>query len=282
MLESVDSCANLFQCGQNSTRCISRHRVFDGIIDCGDAFDEDYEYTCQLNITSRFQCGSSMPKRCIPRKMLINGEIDCPDGSDEIFPGEYAFFVARDTIDFRGAWLFRITPTMRLLPSQRIAAQLWLDVFKHMSTCSFNCGRHGICRKYLNDIAHPYYCQCDPGWIGEQCEYFRQYRCAIESFSIRSTICVCPLTRFGPTCRVPHDPCETKTNTEFICANNGTCLPDDPRVHGQYICICPLGFQSTRCDKPALGTRITINESMSFAAILVYFVRFYKRLDVPL
>ncbi|CAF5080939.1 unnamed protein product, partial [Rotaria sp. Silwood1] len=70
MLESVDSCANLFQCGQNSTRCISRHRVFDGIIDCGDAFDEDYEYTCQLNITSRFQCGSSMPKRCIPRKML--------------------------------------------------------------------------------------------------------------------------------------------------------------------------------------------------------------------
>ncbi|CAF5065240.1 unnamed protein product, partial [Rotaria sp. Silwood1] len=117
---------------------------------------------------------------------------------------------------------------------------------------------------------------------GEQCEYVRQYRCAIESFSIRSTICVCPLTRFGPTCRVPHDPCETKTNTEFICANNGTCLPDDPRVHGQYICICPLGFQSTRCDKPALGTRITINESISFAAILVYFVRFYKRLDVPL
>jgi hypothetical protein len=76
---------SLFHC-PNTQKCISRHRVFDGISDCYDDFDEDEQInSCELNIPNRFQCSISK-HQCIPRYFLLNDDFDCADRSDETFP----------------------------------------------------------------------------------------------------------------------------------------------------------------------------------------------------
>jgi hypothetical protein len=74
----------LFHC-PNTQKCISRHRVFDGIENCYDGFDEDvYTNSCELNIPNRFQCSRSK-HQCIPRYFILNDDPDCLDESDEKF-----------------------------------------------------------------------------------------------------------------------------------------------------------------------------------------------------
>ncbi|CAF1371545.1 unnamed protein product [Adineta ricciae] len=82
----TNNCSNsLFHC-PNTQKCISRHRVFDGVPNCYDEFDEDKNVdSCQLNIPNRFQCSTSK-HQCIPKYFVMNGEINCVDESDEKFP----------------------------------------------------------------------------------------------------------------------------------------------------------------------------------------------------
>ena len=50
-------------CCQNSSKCISKHRLLDGIIDCHLEDDETYNASCLLNQTYRFRCGEK-DNRC--------------------------------------------------------------------------------------------------------------------------------------------------------------------------------------------------------------------------
>ena len=43
-------------CCENSSKCISKHRLMDRRIDCRFGDDEDYKFSCLLNDTSRFTC----------------------------------------------------------------------------------------------------------------------------------------------------------------------------------------------------------------------------------
>ena len=70
----------LYHC-QNSSKCISRHRLVDGVGDCLYADDETYEESCSLPNNYRLKC--SNPNKCIMPWMKSNGYQDCLDGSDE-------------------------------------------------------------------------------------------------------------------------------------------------------------------------------------------------------
>ncbi|CAF1461771.1 unnamed protein product [Adineta ricciae] len=75
------NCTNLFRCEQSS-KCISKHRLLDGRYDCMDHSDEQFNNTCALNDPYRFQC-SSKRELCISPLLLLNDQSDCPDGEDE-------------------------------------------------------------------------------------------------------------------------------------------------------------------------------------------------------
>lgn len=50
-------------CCRKSTKCISKHRLVDGILDCDQGDDENYKHSCSLNDTYRFRC-NDRKKRC--------------------------------------------------------------------------------------------------------------------------------------------------------------------------------------------------------------------------
>ncbi|CAF0932387.1 unnamed protein product [Didymodactylos carnosus] len=80
LLNDTVCAQNLFKCNITN-RCLSKHRVGDGYIDCFSRIDEKYSDTCELNFTNRFKCFNG--KQCIPRKYLSDRHSDCDDGSDE-------------------------------------------------------------------------------------------------------------------------------------------------------------------------------------------------------
>ncbi len=83
-IESKDcrDSSTLFQCGNNSSKCISQHRLVDGTIDCHDGIDERYKFSCALsNSHHRFQCSSE--STCIASHLVQDGIRHCIDGEDE-------------------------------------------------------------------------------------------------------------------------------------------------------------------------------------------------------
>ncbi|CAF4328193.1 unnamed protein product [Rotaria sp. Silwood2] len=74
--------ANAYRC-ENSTKCISKYRLVDGIKDCPFQDDETFNASCTLNDShSRFQCFND-EKRCFVPLIVGNKYVDCPEGDDE-------------------------------------------------------------------------------------------------------------------------------------------------------------------------------------------------------
>ncbi|CAF1390961.1 unnamed protein product [Rotaria sp. Silwood1] len=69
----------------NSSKSISKHRLFDSIIDCPGSEDEQeksiVDDSCSLR--HRFKCRSE--DKCIPRRFLMDSFKQCQDSSDESF-----------------------------------------------------------------------------------------------------------------------------------------------------------------------------------------------------
>ena len=72
--------SSLFHC-PNSTKCISKHRLLDGISDCYDAVDETYPNSCELNQKHRFSCSSET--KCISPYQVRDGTSQCLKKEDE-------------------------------------------------------------------------------------------------------------------------------------------------------------------------------------------------------
>ncbi|CAF2118304.1 unnamed protein product [Rotaria magnacalcarata] len=96
---------------------------------------------------------------------------------------------------------------------------------------------------------------CEPGWIGTECSYpdliCRPNPCFPGSMRIsvkRKSVCICPMNRFGPTCRIQTSHiCHEKT-----CQKKATCLTLDVNVRtalNQFYCACPVGFIGFKCEK---------------------------------
>ena len=74
---------SLFHC-PGTSKCISKHRLLDGIHDCYKSIDETYVDSCKLNDTHRFQCSSE--NKCVSRILVGNVVEDCRNGEDELVP----------------------------------------------------------------------------------------------------------------------------------------------------------------------------------------------------
>ena len=72
---------SLFHC-PGSSKCISKHRLLDGVFDCNGFADEQYTETCQLNQTHRFQCSSE--DKCLAPVLVLDGIEQCNGGDDEL------------------------------------------------------------------------------------------------------------------------------------------------------------------------------------------------------
>ncbi|CAF3449537.1 unnamed protein product, partial [Rotaria sp. Silwood2] len=83
-LTSSQSCSNnvtTHRCA-NSSKCISKHRLLDGVQDCLENDDESFTDSCSLNHTDRHRCIDT-EKKCISPFVLHDGQFDCPAGEDE-------------------------------------------------------------------------------------------------------------------------------------------------------------------------------------------------------
>ncbi|CAF1537599.1 unnamed protein product [Adineta ricciae] len=86
---------NAYKC-MNSTKCISKYRLVDGIQDCPYHDDEKYNESCELDDKHhRFQCFND-EKRCLARSAVGNGYSDCPERDDEepdnMFTKQHIYF----------------------------------------------------------------------------------------------------------------------------------------------------------------------------------------------
>ncbi|CAF1657122.1 unnamed protein product, partial [Adineta ricciae] len=75
----INQCS-LFQCNDQS-KCLSYHRLLDGIADCANEEDENHPNTCLFNLTYRFKCDNGT--RCLPEQLLLDRKSQCSDKEDE-------------------------------------------------------------------------------------------------------------------------------------------------------------------------------------------------------
>ena len=98
---------------------------------------------------------------------------------------------SHSTLTYRASWRFPVRflflPVYPLPVPLRIpgADRTVLDV------CVPSCV-HGRCLRYVNDPSS-FFCQCQSGWSGEQCQIKHHSRCAPKAYSIAGAICLCPL-----------------------------------------------------------------------------------------
>lgn len=72
--------SSLFHC-PNTNKCISKHRLVDGRVDCYGGADERYNESCALNNRFRFHCTSNI---CLSPIAVSDGIEQClPSGEDE-------------------------------------------------------------------------------------------------------------------------------------------------------------------------------------------------------
>ncbi|CAF1535660.1 unnamed protein product [Adineta ricciae] len=73
---------SLFHC-PNTSKCISKHRILDGVSDCMNDADEVEIDSCEFNDKYRFHCWSE--DKCLAPVLIRNFLTDCRRNEDEIF-----------------------------------------------------------------------------------------------------------------------------------------------------------------------------------------------------
>ncbi|UJR06764.1 hypothetical protein I4U23_011051 [Adineta vaga] len=75
--------STMYQC-MNSTKCISKYRLVDGIRDCPFNDDETFNQSCSLsNVKHRFECLVNGTKTCLAPLMIEDHFSDCDNSEDE-------------------------------------------------------------------------------------------------------------------------------------------------------------------------------------------------------
>ncbi|CAF4262485.1 unnamed protein product [Rotaria socialis] len=240
-----DDCSDqsLFHCS-GTLKCISKHRLVDGIIDCPDGSDETYELSCDLNDPFRFKCISE--NKCISPVLVRNIIVDCVGGEDE--RNTYTIRIeAYNKIDlsFHSSW--KLPVQFLFMPVQRIASYMMIPAeFTSISKrCQVHCGEHGRCVTYVNRDEH--YCHCDSGWSGRYCSiHLDNCSCSVDSLCLgqikNQSICLCPKDKSGLRCLI-HSSCQNN-----LCQNGGIYVQEDDRISiNNFTCICATGYSGSHC-----------------------------------
>jgi hypothetical protein len=149
----------------------------------------------------------------------------------------------KTTLEYLASW--HVSIPFQFLPVNRLAAQLLIPESCEIESCPLSCGNHGTCRQYANKKLL-YFCQCDQGYSGTLCNITHTCHCSNDSICLSSSICVCPLYKFGAQCYLKHSTCQSSNNP---CKNNGLCIPNDYRISGYEVtCLCPQDYSGETCE----------------------------------
>ena len=139
---------------------------------------------------------------------------------------------------------------MHFLPVNRIATQLCIPETPQLPSpsCPLSCGEHGKCMHYVNQQSL-YFCKCDEGYSGIRCDEKHKCLCSNESYCLSSSICICPLYRYGHYCYLQHSICQSSGNP---CLHEGICVPNDDRIDSssktdEFTCFCKEDYSGRTC-----------------------------------
>ncbi|CAF1449187.1 unnamed protein product [Adineta steineri] len=119
----------------------------------------------------------------------------------------------KDSLTYWASWHLSIP--FQFLPVNRIATQLFIPPTTQQqfeSSCKLSCGQHGRCIKYINKNSS-YFCQCDQGYSGRQCNIQHSCSCSSDSICLTSSICLCSMKRFGRNCHLTRPVCQSLNNS---------------------------------------------------------------------
>ncbi|CAF1199732.1 unnamed protein product [Adineta ricciae] len=79
LLQQNSHNCSLFQCNDQS-KCLSYHRLLDGVADCANEEDEYHPNSCSFQIPYRFACDNGT--RCISQRLVFDRILHCSDKDD--------------------------------------------------------------------------------------------------------------------------------------------------------------------------------------------------------
>ncbi|CAF1145233.1 unnamed protein product [Adineta steineri] len=173
-------------------------------------------------------------------------------------------------LTYWGSWHLSIP--FQFLPVNRIATQLFLSSNEQPTICPLSCGIHGTCIAYINKNSS-YFCKCNQGYSGIYCQKEHNCSCSSDSLCITSSICICPINKFGSKCYLKHSFCQS-------CENNGLCIPNDNRFHltNNFTCLCQEEFYGIRCENTKNQIDIEFNEEIikKISLIFVHYITAFQ------
>ncbi|CAF1222459.1 unnamed protein product [Adineta steineri] len=183
------------------------------------------------------------------------------------------------TLTYWTSWHLAIP--FQFLPVNRIATQVFIPptiaAQQPESSCKLSCGQHGRCMRYDNKNSS-YFCQCNQGYSGRQCNYKHSCSCSSDSFCLTSSICLCSMEKFGRNCHLTRPVCQALNNS---CENDGLCISTDNRINvSDFMCLCKENFYGKRCENQITnGISIELNEYI-IQQVSVLFIHYIKAFDL--
>ncbi|CAF2850740.1 unnamed protein product [Rotaria sp. Silwood2] len=176
-------------------------------------------------------------------------------------------------LNYWASWYLPIS--FLFLPVNRIVTQLFIPDVQETRLCSFSCGEHGKCMKYINKKSL-FFCQCNQGYYGSRCEKSYECNCANDSYCLAPYICICPLYKFGSYCYLKHSICHLSNNP---CQHNGLCVPNDDRIDLKgFTCFCSQGYSGDRCENTNNQIDIHLHDTIvrQTSLLFIHFITSFK------
>ncbi|UJR12620.1 hypothetical protein I4U23_016795 [Adineta vaga] len=132
----------------NSTKCISKQRLVDGIRDCPFDDDEIFNQSCLLNdVRQRFKCYSNGQEKCFASLIIEDKKEDCTNGVDENIEKN----LIRTSIYFQTICDVRTDLLPILIDDEYETDETKCDDWPCSNTYT-RCNRHWLCKDGADEV----------------------------------------------------------------------------------------------------------------------------------
>ncbi|CAF1554519.1 unnamed protein product, partial [Adineta steineri] len=234
----------------------NKHSIYDIFIYLIDDENEIIHNYEKINYISSIDCNTKYN-----RYLLYPNQ---PKNPNHTYSIRIDIYEKSTSLNYYGSWNLSIP--FPFLPVNRIATQLRIPSEKSqlLSKCSIQCGTNEKCFNYINSTKE--LCHCDQGYSGRYCNITYQHSCSSDSMALNSSICLCPLNKFGSKCYLQYTSCQSTNNS---CQNNGLCIPYNNYInHDAFICLCPENFTGSYCEYQL--NKININFKINSIPTLIF------------
>jgi hypothetical protein len=153
-----------------------------------------------------------------------------------------------------------------------ISTQLFISKVRQTESCSLFCENLDRCIRYTNKKSL-FYCQCDRGYSGLFfCNAPYSCPCSQDSLCLSSTICICPLQKFGSYFYL-------KQSINNPCEHDELCMPNDDRIDSQsFTCFCKEGYFSLKCEYSSNRIELILDDTITLIItfIFVHFITVFE------